>query len=436
MKKSSSTTPNQKPKRGLFWFRNDLRLTDQVALASLSQKVDELTLLYIIDDSCFIPNAYGVQPVGEHRFNFILESLEDLNEQLAPLGHSILALKGQAAEILVALLANDDFDCLGVTHCGGYNESKQIDAVMKFFPNLDMVIEESNTLFNQSDLPFVLSQIPDVFTPFKQKIEKSITPRTPIEKISFLPTQFVPHVKETCKFTLNRYLKKSQVEGAFTGGEMAALSHLNAYLFEWRAAQTYKETRNALEHWRGSTKLSPWLAVGAISPRTIMQQVKLFERNIIENDSTYWIYFELLWREYFSWLQQKYGPKWFQFSGIRPGSPNTIHDPHVFISWCNGETGYPIVDACMRQLAQTGYVSNRGRQLVASCFVNELRQDWRYGAAWFEHHLIDYDVASNWGNWLYLAGVGTDSREHRKFNLQKQTEIFDPTGEFRSKWLS
>ena len=89
----------------------------------------------------------------------------------------------------------------------------------------------------------------------------------------------------------------------------------------------------------------------------------------------------------------------------------------------------------MRQLAVTGYMSNRGRQLVASCFVNELRQDWRYGAAWFESQLLDYDVASNWGNWLYLAGVGTDPRENRQFNLQKQTEIYDPNGEFCAKWL-
>ena len=81
-------------------------------------------------------------------------------------------------------------------------------------------------------------------------------------------------------------------------------------------------------------------------------------------------------------------------------------------------------------------MSNRGRQLVASCLVHELNLDWRYGASWFEHSLLDYDVASNWGNWQYLAGVGCDPRGHRQFNLEKQTQMYDPNGEFRNRWLT
>ncbi|MDP6880407.1 MAG: FAD-binding domain-containing protein, partial [Alteromonas macleodii] len=183
------------------------------------------------------------------------------------------------------------------------------------------------------------------------------------------------------------------------------------------------------------TKLSAWLANGSLSAREVIRQVQQFEATVEKNDSTYWIYFELLWREFFHWLQCKYGANWFRFSGIQGKKPSTQHCPETFALWCEGKTGYPIVDACMRQLAETGYMSNRGRQLVASCFVHELRQDWRYGAAWFEHQLIDYDVGSNWGNWLYLAGVGSDPRGHRQFNLQKQTEIYDSDGQFRKKWL-
>ncbi|WP_459782420.1 FAD-binding domain-containing protein, partial [Photobacterium sp. R1] len=112
------------------------------------------------------------------------------------------------------------------------------------------------------------------------------------------------------------------------------------------------------------------------------------------------------------------------------------HDETRFQQWCNGKTGYPIVDACMRQLNQTGYMSNRGRQLVASCFVHELALDWRYGAAYFEQQLIDYDVASNWGNWQYLAGVGADPRGWRYFDLEKQTKMYDPDGDFIHRWLN
>ncbi|MEF1207652.1 FAD-binding domain-containing protein, partial [Photobacterium damselae] len=108
--------------------------------------------------------------------------------------------------------------------------------------------------------------------------------------------------------------------------------------------------------------------------------------------------------------------------------------PERFKRWCESNTPYPLVNALMRQLITTGYMSNRGRQIVASCFVNELELDWRYGAAFFEQHLIDYDIASNWGNWQYLAGVGADPKGNRHFNLDKQTELFDPQGQFITKW--
>jgi len=424
-----------RPTRGLFWFRHDLRFHDQVVLSSLCQQVDELTLLFIIDDSWFVPNSYGIQPVGEHRFNFLIDTIEALNEKASALGHSILTLKGQTPELLVSLLSSNAYTHIGVTEHGGYNERREVEAVSRFFPNIEIVTGESSSLFNQNDLPFNLEVMPDVFTPFKRKIESAIKPCEPVATLTALPTPFTPDIDAECQYTLNRRPPRNQTEGSFVGGEDAALSHLNSYLFEWKVAASYKETRNALDNWRDSTKLSPWLATGALSARYVIQEVKQYEQNVVKNDSTYWIYFELLWREYFYWLQQKFGPKWFQFDGIKSKTPNTSHNHEVFVGWCNGQSGYPIVDACMRQLASTGYMSNRGRQLVASCFVNELRQDWRYGAAWFESQLLDYDVASNWGNWLYLAGVGTDPRENRQFNLQKQTEIYDPKGDFCAKWL-
>jgi deoxyribodipyrimidine photo-lyase len=154
------------------------------------------------------------------------------------------------------------------------------------------------------------------------------------------------------------------------------------------------------------------------------------------NDSTYWLFFELLWREYFHWYLVKHQARLFAFSGVKQIPPPTSFNQARFTRWCEGMTDYPIVNACMAQLNQTGYMSNRGRQIVASCLVHELALDWRYGAAYFEQQLIDYDVASNWGNWQYLAGVGADPRGHRRFDLHKQTEIYDPQGTFRQKWLS
>ena len=124
----------------------------------------------------------------------------------------------------------------------------------------------------------------------------------------------------------------------------------------------------------------------------------------------------------------------FSFSGIKGLSPLNSFYPERFQKWRNGSTPYPIVNACMNELKATGFLSNRGRQIVASCFINELSMDWRYGAAYFESVLIDYDVASNWGNWQYLAGVGADTRGKRHFNLEKQTQQFDPDGRYIELW--
>jgi deoxyribodipyrimidine photo-lyase len=183
-----------------------------------------------------------------------------------------------------------------------------------------------------------------------------------------------------------------------------------------------------------STKFSPWLAQGCLSARRIIHRLNQYEDEVVSNDSTYWIYFELLWREYFQWYAEKYGEQMIAFSGIKDRSPNTSFYPERFQKWCQGTTPYPIVNACMRQLKATGYMSNRGRQLVASCFVHELSLDWRYGAAYMEQQLVDFDLGSNWGNWQYLAGVGADPRGHRQFDLNKQTQIYDPKQQFINHW--
>jgi len=221
--------------------------------------------------------------------------------------------------------------------------------------------------------------------------------------------------------------------GYLQGGELAAHEHLTQY-FKSSAPSHYKETRNALDNFADSTKLSAALALGNISPRQVIDALRNYEATQGANESTYWIVFELMWREYFHWYLRRFQEKVFKFGGIQDKKPTTSFYSQRFAAWCQGKTPYPIVNACMHQLNQTGYMSNRGRQLVASCLIHELQLDWRYGAAYFEQQLIDYDVASNWGNWQYLAGVGADPRGSRRFNLDKQTQTYDPNGEFIKRW--
>jgi deoxyribodipyrimidine photo-lyase len=199
----------------------------------------------------------------------------------------------------------------------------------------------------------------------------------------------------------------------------------------------YKQTRNGLYGLDYSTKWSPWLATGALSPRQAWAAVKAHEKIHGANESTYWIGFELLWRDHFRWMHLKHGRKMYRFKGLsRQPVLKPHHQAEKFTAWCTGNTGHEFIDAGMRELISTSYVSNRMRQNLASYLIHDLACDWRAGAAWFESKLIDYDVYSNQGNWLYLSGHGTDPRGVRRFNADKQAKDYDPEGVYRAMWLS
>ena len=186
-----------------------------------------------------------------------------------------------------------------------------------------------------------------------------------------------------------------------------------------------------------SSKFSAWLALGCISPRFIGQELKKYELQFGANESTYWLIFELMWRDYFRFMMKKYNSKFFQQAGIQEkGIQVNKHNIIELQNWIDGTTGVDFVDANMIELKATGFMSNRGRQIVASYLCNDLKLDWRFGAAYFEQQLIDYDVCSNWGNWAYLAGVGNDPRGNRYFNIEKQANDYDKNKIFRNLWLN
>ena len=208
----------------------------------------------------------------------------------------------------------------------------------------------------------------------------------------------------------------------FKGGETAALERVNDYLWGSNAIITYKDTRNRLIGTQYSTKFSSWLANGSLSPRYVHEQIKKYEDSKIANQSTYWVIFQLLWRDFFRFVTLKAGNKIFHAKGIRGRDVAYKKDLDLFDKWKNGKTGVPFVDANMREMLLTGWMSNRGRQNVASFLVKDLNLEWRLGAEWFESQLIDFDVCSNYGNWNYAAGVGNDPRVDRKFNIIKKAQ--------------
>jgi len=180
----------------------------------------------------------------------------------------------------------------------------------------------------------------------------------------------------------------------------------------------------------------------------VYAELKAFETQWGANEGSYWLYFELLWRDYFRLLHHKYGVRLYHAQGLRgaPAAQADLTNPPPrrapplgaanLERWCTGRTGTPLVDAAMRELRASGYLSNRLRQVVASFWIFEMNGDWRTGAAWFESQLVDHDVYSNTGNWLYIAGLGTDPRGGRRFDVAKQSREHDPDGSYQRLWLA
>lgn len=411
---------------GLVWFTNDLRLHDNPTLAMAAAQVDRLICVFCYQPQWSENSRYGLPSLGAHRKTFLNESLWALSKALEAFGHKLLIAHQDACLALPELIQRHQVSDVFVSRNAGWDERQRLNFVETHAPHCQIHVTDSHTLFEQAELPFELADLPATFTQFRKRIEAneiSIESAGAVMSLPPMPTSLL----EVPEIVVANH------DGLFIGGEAKGLEHL-AELFSSSAPSTYKQTRNALDGWASSCKFSPWLANGSVSVREVLAQLKEFEQNNGANDSTYWIYFELLWREYFQWYAHRHNTRLFKFGGIKDKSPLTSFYAERFQKWCSGNTPYRLVNACMRELNATGFLSNRARQIVASCLVNELSLDWRYGAAYFEHQLIDYDVASNWGNWQYLAGVGADVKASRRFDLDKQAKLFDPDNRYQSRW--
>ncbi|MCL4169808.1 UNVERIFIED_CONTAM: hypothetical protein GTU68_047926, partial [Idotea baltica] len=286
-------------------------------------------------------------------------------------------------------------------------------------------------LYYTADLPFPIHHTPDTFTQFRKEVERFVAVRAP------LPAPTEPFEKLTVKVEAGEIptLSDFNLEDN-KGGEREGLKRLHYYLWETKAIKTYKKTRNELLGSDYSSKFSPWLAQGCLSPKMIYQEIKRFEEAEGSNDSTYWLFFELMWRDFFRFMGKKHGNKIFQKGGIKGATETQWKNSKKLLDrWVKGETGVPFIDANMKELNRTGFMSNRGRQNVASFLVKDLNVNWQMGAEYFESILIDYDPCSNYGNWNYVAGVGSDPRENRYFNIITQAKRYDPQGEYVKRWL-
>ena len=429
----------------IYWFRNDLRLLDSPALNKACREATHLLPVYVLAPEQAL-TRWGFARESDQRKGYLTETLVALDAQCRALGSRLLVLQGDAATTLAALVQ--------ATHAQGI-VCEQIAA-----PEEVSVVEQlrtqgitvhylwQSTLLDLTTLPFTPQQMPDVFTQFRQKLEakglraRSVIPRP--ERIPSLPENVLVE-SISLEQRLDRLGSNSTKNTQAQAGTPQGLQHLNHY-FAGELPHTYKQTRNQLSGADYSTHFSTWLANGTLSAPMIVERLTQYEATRGANDGTYWIWFELVWRDYFRFLHLKYGRALYLRQGLRKPEPcseaPSLAEPtsgiarKLFEQWTQGRTKNALVNAGMNELATTGKMSNRMRQIVASYLIYDLRIDWRAGAAWFESQLLDYDVYSNQGNWLYIAGLGTDPRGGRRMNLDKQALEHDPEGLYRKQWAS
>jgi deoxyribodipyrimidine photo-lyase len=410
--------------RHLYWFQTDLSLDDNPALLE-HLDATQLLLVYLWPRNRPWCNQHGI---GAQRERFLTESLQALRSELQERGQDLLVLHGSPELVIPDLVQRFGIQRVGTARTPGWYEAATIRRLRDRL-DIPLQVHRGNTLFAEADLPFPLGKLPGQFTPFRREAEGlPFTPPRPA------PQRLPPPPAADFHPVMDAAAKPSPAL-PLRGGSAAGARRLRQFVDDERHILSYKETRNTLDPLDGSSTLSPWLATGCLSVRRVAQTIRDFEARDTANDSTYWLYFELLWREFFHWRAFRDDARHlFRAEGTGRRVMRCTFEPRNFARWCQGDTNFPLVNAFMRQLVTTGWMSNRGRQIVASCLVHEFGIDWRYGAAFFEHHLMDYDVASNYGNWQYLAGVGADPRGGRRFNQDKQRETHDGDGRFIAKW--
>ncbi|TVQ96224.1 MAG: DASH family cryptochrome [Spirochaetaceae bacterium] len=454
--------------RHLIWFRNDLRTHDHPALAAVSG-AESLLCVAILPPRLLGTTEHGFRRTGPFRARFLIETLQELDRELRARGNRLFVVRGQPSDVVPELCSRYDLTDIWYPDEPGTEEATEVSELTDALHRLSestgrsvrMHAHVSSTLLHSDDLPFQLEQMPRVFTDFRKAVEHVWTVREMVNTPSGLPPPpgdpdrdngVGPVTRDSVVGesvsvvwgipSVEALTRESAPEpdprAAFVwrGGEGAAKRRLEKWIWEQDALRRYKETRNGLLGAEYSSKLSAWLSVGSISPRFVYEEVRRYERERVRNHSTYWLIFELLWRDYFWFLAKKVGPRLFARSGPRRVTKPWRYDREAFDRWRTGNTGNDFIDANMREIAATGYMSNRGRQNVASFLARDLQLDWRLGAEYFESMLVDYDVASNYGNWTYAVGVGTDPREDRWFNPDRQAERYDPDGSYRRTWLA
>ncbi|MGB3143473.1 MAG: DASH family cryptochrome [Maribacter sp.] len=416
----------------LLWFKNDLRLHDNESLIKAISSGKQIIPIYCFDPQHYRELKYGFPKCDSVRFEFLRQCLADLRKNLKTIGGNLMIVEGPSAKVITNIIQKYDCDEIYAEKEFATEELNLIESVKGLIPKTcDIKLTWGRTLYHIDDIPYSVQDIPLTSKTFRINTQK----QTQVRKTLAAPTSMKTlqlSDKEWGKLpSANSYDKFSKKNFALTfveGGESKGLERLNYYLFGTQQLTAYRWTRNRSLGLDYSSKFSPYMALGCLSPRTIYEVVKNYEQNIKKNQSTWWLIFEIVWRDYFTFKLMRFQNEIYRTEGYSKKNHEFTNDKYLFKRWCEGNTGIPFIDAHMRQLNETGFMSNRGRVNCSSFLVYDYSVDWTWGAAYFESKLIDYDVASNWMNWhaqAYQIWYTNPVHQANKYKAQ----------EFIRKWI-
>lgn len=392
----------------VFWFRRDLRLQDNAGLFHALKESEEVLPVFIFDSEIL----EKLEDKADLRVAFIHQSLTLIQKQLEDLGSTLLVLHGYPLEIFKeltpkAVYTNHDYEPYARSRDAQVKEILESKGVV-FKTFKDQVIFEKGEVTKDDGKPYT------VFTPYSRKWKSKLEE---LALKSFATEKYFDHFKKIVPIALSTLKEIGFQETSFNFPER---------LVKQSIVEQYDKQRN-FPAIAGTTKLSVHLRFGTVSIRKLAQLA-------LEKNET-WLN-ELIWRDFYHMILWHF-PQ-VETKAFKPAYDKIEwrNNEKEFKIWCEGKTGYPIVDAGMRELNATGFMHNRVRMITASFLTKHLLIDWRWGEAYFAKKLLDFDLAANNGGWQWAASSGCDAAPYfRVFNPQLQTEKFDPKMEYIKKWV-
>ncbi|MCC5854342.1 MAG: DASH family cryptochrome [Idiomarina sp.] len=418
----------------LVWLRRNLRLDNNPAILSACETSEQYFVFCY--DKQYTGQWLGIPRMSAIRSSFLWQSLCELNEALEARGGRLIVLVGEPDHVLPELAQT-----LGCTQVESqalfaWEEQQQEQRVEHALASqqITLRLHQDYSLFQNTQVTAAMGKPLTSFSQFRRHFEQQLhdfhlQPSSSPSSFHSVANNY-DSISVSPVATADGDQQRAVMK--FQGGRAAGLQRLKQYVSYSGPIRHYKDTRNELLGADFSSKLSPWLNLGCLTPEEVISQVNAHEAEAGENPSTHWLKIEVLWREFFQHLAMQRGSELF----LGDAKVAEVTRRHAsFAQWSQGALGQRFVDANMRELLATGYMSNRGRQNTASALIHDLALDWRLGAAWFESHLIDYDPAANYGNWQYIAGLAANPRGGSWFNLEKQAHMYDPEDRYTNHWL-